>query len=181
MEKMITWGFYFILTIALLSAAIILYQKAQASYKETAAMSEVTSIVSGAEALYSGQPAYTGLTNTLMINAEKIPDNIITDAASGTITNPWGGQIVVACDDAAPASGLNTPSPAYFDVDLSGLPKGACIQLATGFSTGNFQGVNINGTIFPSIANGGAQITPAQADAACSNGSNGNTLSFAFN
>lgn len=181
MERMIFWVLGFVFLVALLALGIGFYQKAQGSLKETTAITTINEIVAGTEQLYTGQPNFAGVTNKLLIDAGKIPDNIVTDASSAEIGNPWGGQITITSDDTAAHPGAANPTPSFFDVELSGLPKAACMQLAAAFSTGNFQGENIDGTQSNSIANGGTRVTPATADTECSAGGNGNYISFAFN
>lgn len=180
MERMIFYVLGFVILLVMLAFGVNYYQKAQGSLKETTAVTTINQIVAGTEQLYNGQPNFTGVDNVVLVTAGKIPDNIIADAANGQIMNPWGGTITVASDNAA-ASAAGGGTPSAFDVDLAGLPQSACMQLATAFSSGNFQGENINGTVFKSVANGGTLVTPGVAAGACTVAGNGNNISFAFN
>ncbi len=180
MERMVFYVLGFVILLVMLAFGVNYYQKAQGSMKETVAVTTINQIVAGAEQLYNGQANYSGLTNIILVKAGKVPDNIISDPANGTIMNPWGGNVTITSDDQAANPG-SSGTVSAFDVALDGMSQEACIQLATAFSTGNFQGENVNGTKFRSIANGGAAVTPAEATNACSAAGNTNTISFAFN
>ncbi len=88
------------------------------------------------------------LTNTLVIT-HTIPLELVSNRASGppyTLQNPWGGNFQI--DDNRPGGGRNCPAnpvdmrdPARkqsfsarkqsFCIMLDGLPRGACVELAT--------------------------------------------------
>lgn len=180
MERMVFYVLGFVILLVMLAFGVNYYQKAQGSLKETIAITTINEIVAGTEQLYNGQPNYSGLTNSVLVSAGKVPDNIVSDTTTGAIINPWGGPVTITSDDQAtePAGGGST---AYFDVYLTGLPQGACMQLATAFTGGSYQGEDINGTVYKSVSNGGTMVTPGTAATACSSTGNGNSISFAFN
>ena len=179
MDRMIFWVLGFVFLVALLALGIKFYTEAQGSLKETTAITTINEIVAGTEELYTGQPDYTGVTNKLLIDAGKISASDVK--STDEIKNPWGGEIIVTSDDTAAHPGASNPTASFFDVEILGIPKAACTELAAAFSTGNLQGENIDGTQIDSVANGGTRVTPGTADTDCSADGNGNYISFAFN
>ncbi|EFE5345016.1 pilus assembly protein [Escherichia coli] len=97
------------------------YQSASDSNKTQSAISEVMSATSAINGLYIGQNGYTGLNANVLKNSSAIPDNY----KKGTgISNPFGGDLNVNA-----ASNGNTAFGYY--IELTKLPKSACISLAT--------------------------------------------------
>ncbi len=97
------------------------YQSASDSNKTQSAISEVMSATSAINGLYIGQNGYTGLNANVLKNSSAIPDNYKKGAG---ISNPFGGDLNVnAADNANTAFG-------YY-IELTKLPKSACISLAT--------------------------------------------------
>ncbi|CTS59462.1 TPA: pilus assembly protein [Escherichia coli] len=97
------------------------YQSASDSNKTQSAISEVMSATSAINGLYIGQSSYLGLTADVLKNSSAIPDNY----KKGTgISNPFGGDLNVG-----PANNSNTAFGYY--IELTKLPKSACISLAT--------------------------------------------------
>ncbi len=97
------------------------YQSASDSNKTQSAISEVMSATSAINGLYIGQNGYTGLTVDVLKNSSAIPDNY--KKTSG-ISNPFGGDLKVGA-----ARNGNTAFGYY--IQLTKLPKSACISLAT--------------------------------------------------
>lgn len=116
------------------------YQSASDSNKTQSAISEVMSATSAINGLYIGQSDYSGLSVNVLKNSSAIPDNY----KKGTsISNPFGGDLNVG-----PAAAGNTDFGYY--IELTKLPKSACINLATlnlGTSAAGY-GINLsNGSI----------------------------------
>ena len=98
------------------------YQSASDSNKTQSAISEVMSATSAINGLYIGQNGYTGLTESVLKNSSAIPDNY---KKGNDIMNPFGGKLEVG----TPTNTANSPFGYY--IHLTGLPKSACISLAT--------------------------------------------------
>lgn len=96
------------------------YQSASDSNKTQAAISEVMSATSAINGLYIGQSDYSNLTGQVLINSSAIPDNY---KKNGKLTNPFGGELTVASAGADTAYG--------YRIELTKLPKSACVSLAT--------------------------------------------------
>lgn len=109
------------------------YQSASDSNKTQSAISEVMSATSAINGLYIGQSDYTGLNSRVLINSSAIPDNY-KDNNGGKIRNPFGGDLNVGVSNFG-----------YY-LELTKLPKSACISLATlnlGTSAAGY-GINVD-------------------------------------
>ncbi|HFU1933276.1 TPA: type 4 pilus major pilin [Escherichia coli] len=160
------------------------YQSASDSNKTQAAISEVMSATSAINGLYIGQPNYDALGASILVNSSAIPDNYKSGSgASAKILNPFGGELTVGA-----ANNGNT-SFGYF-LTLTGLPKSACISLATlnlgtsakGYGVGirtpssqtNFQTGTLSGkdTVKASV------ISPSEAAILCDMNDASNTVTY---
>lgn len=155
------------------------YQSAADSNKTQSAISEVMSATSAINGLYIGQSAYTGLSETVLINSSAIPDNY-KNRTTNKIRNPFGGELQV--------QPKGTGSGFGYHITLDGLPKSACVSLATlnlGTSAAGY-GVNINtpanNSSFQATAGSGqaknSTISPSEAATSCSNDNNTNTVTY---
>lgn len=146
------------------------YQSASDSNKSQSAISLVMSATSAINGLYIGQAGYSGLNSSVLINSSAIPDTY-KSTTDNTINNPFGGKL-----EPAP-SGDNNNSFGY-SLTLNGLPKSACISLATlnlGTSAKGY-GIGITNaagqSTFDKALSGKGKakespITPAEAAKAC--------------
>lgn len=145
------------------------YQSASDSNKTQSAISEVMSATSAINGLYIGQSDYGSLSESVLKNSSAIPDNY---KKGEKIMNPFGGELEVG----ASASSNGTFG---YHLTLTGLPRSACISLATlnlGTSAAGY-GIKISNpsshTEFDAkLASGKAKktaITPSEA----ANASNG--------
>ena len=161
---------------ATVTAAVMFYYRAASdSNKSQSAISLVMSATSAINGLYMGRSDYTGLSSSVLVNSSAIPDSY---KKGNEITNPFGGALNVA-----PGS----EGQGGYYLELKGLPKSACISLATlnlGTSAKGY-GVNITdvgnasfgGTVSTSAAKNGP-ITPSEAATACSNPDNNSVIYF---
>ena len=97
------------------------YQSASDSNKTQSAISEVMSATSAINGLYIGQSGYTGLEPAVLLNSSAIPENY-KNTTTKKIYNPFGGELKV---------GSATNGVFGYYLALEGLPKSACISLAT--------------------------------------------------
>lgn len=98
------------------------YQSAADSNKTQSAISEVMSATSAINGLYIGQSNYNELNSGVLINSSAIPDNY-KDKGNNAIRNPFGGNLNVTPSTGAAGYG--------YKLELTKLPKSACISLAT--------------------------------------------------
>lgn len=140
------------------------YQAASDSNKTQSAISEVMSATSAINGLYIGQNGYTGVNANVLKNSSAIPDNYKTTSG---ISNPFGGELNVG-----EATGSAAQAFGYY-IELTKLPKSACISLATlnlgtsavGYGIG-IESPNSKDNFQADLANGvpkKASITPAEA------------------
>lgn len=151
------------------------YQSASDSNKTQAAISEVMSATSAINGLYIGQSDYSNLTEQVLINSSAIPDNY---KKNGKITNPFGGELTVASAGADTAYG--------YRIELTKLPKSACVSLATlnlGTSAAGY-GINhtangnvtLNSTMSGNVK--GGAITPSEGVTNCNRDGAANTVTY---
>lgn len=147
------------------------YQSASDSNKSQSAISLVMSATSAINGLYIGQAGYTGLKAEVLVNSSAIPDTY-KDTKTNTINNPFGGKLEVV-----PSSGDGVNHFGYA-LTLNGLPKSACISLATlnlgtsakgyGVGVATPQTTSSFGASLSGKGNAKATpITPAEAAGAC--------------
>mgnify|MGYP004489840995 CR=1 FL=1 len=166
---------------ATVTAAVMFYYRAASdSNKSQSSISLVMSATSAINGLYMGRSDYTGLTSSVLVNSSAIPDSYKNGT---TITNPFGGSLTVG----TPA-GSNGGGFGYF-LKLDGLPKSACISLATlnlgtsakgyGINTTNPANVTFTGS---SVGGNGhvstTSITPAVAAENCTSDENNSITYF---
>lgn len=129
---------------------------------ETGAMNAtngVTALSSGVKALYPN-PTYTGLTASLLIQAGKAPQNMVSGTGStATLVNNWGGAVTVA-----PAN-YNGGTANAHAITFPSVPRSACNSVVANTSA-NFQAISINGTTVKDDA-AGTVATPASIATEC--------------
>lgn len=137
-------------------------QKLFANGKADAEGQHVISINNSINGYYKTARSYQTLTNTALLNAKVVPDDMKIDGTA--IKNVWGGDVTVGPDAAA--------NNQRFWIEYNGIPRLECARLATKFGV-TFERLDINGTtIFDRGANGGnLEIDPATVAAECENGS----------
>lgn len=152
------------------------YQSASDSNKSQSAISLVMSATSAINGLYIGQAGYNGLNAGVLVNSSAIPD---TYKNNNEINNPFGGKLI-------PAAGTNNAFG--YSLTLTGLPKSACISLATlnlgtsakGYGIGSVN-PSSNSDFTSSLENGKAKstpITPAEAAAKCTSDTDNTVVYF---
>ena len=101
------------------------YSKAMMKFKINKTMQQIAEIVANVQTLYAQQKDFNGLTNETAVQMGIVPDSLTTSAERyyTTISNVFGGQVYI----------YYSPwrNERFFVVDFGGLPKEACIELAT--------------------------------------------------
>ncbi len=113
------------------------YSKAMNKFKTNKIADNVSMIVTNIRTLYAQQNDYVGLNNKTAIQMGVIPDELGTDATSGTLTNAFQGTVLI---DAAQSGNSGAPNKAFV-LTMNGLSREACVSLATndwgsGYSAG---------------------------------------------
>jgi len=167
-----------LLVIGFIAGALVLafvtYPKVQATNRANVEAQHITVFAGGIKNLYSTAQNFNSLSNTVLLNAKVVPDDLQINAP--TINNIWGGTITVA---PTPAAG---GGPLTYTITYTQVPSSECTKLATSVSV-NFLKLVINsdGPLFDRTASGGnVNIDPATAAASC-NAVNANTMTFTGN
>lgn len=142
-----------------LGAVVTTFWSSMGMDKTSRALSGQTELSANILDVYSGQSNFTSLTNTVMINAKKVPKTMV----SGTsIKNPWGGDVTLA---------VNGGNVGRFDITQTLVPSDACVKMATA-----------NSDIVSLTINGSSQTLPVDAgNAASACSGTTNTLVTTFN
>ena len=157
---------------ALVVAAFIVYPKVQASQRAQAESNNIATIQAGVKALYTSASSFTGLTNSVAVQAKIFPDNMLSGSgSSATPINAFKGNVVVASADTGPSAATGSS----FTITYSNVPAAECTKIITA-AAGNFYtaGVGTAGNVKAA----GEVLDVAKTATQCQNGGNSNTLIF---
>jgi hypothetical protein len=117
-----------IVSAIIIIGALMYYAHWKSDHRINQAMTGVSQMAANIKKLYAANPNYTGITNTVAINANAVPNALLWNGAGGKeIITPWytGGtsQSVIAL---APYSGGR-----QFSIELQNIPVKACIQIGS--------------------------------------------------
>ncbi|HGY8314653.1 TPA: type 4 pilus major pilin, partial [Escherichia coli] len=119
---------------ALVVAAFIVYPKVQASQRAQAESNNIATIQAGVKALYTSASSFTGLTNSVAVQAKIFPDNMLSGSgSSATPINAFKGNVVVASADTGPSEATGSS----FTITYSNVPAAECTKIITA-AAGNF-------------------------------------------
>ncbi len=119
---------------ALVVAAFIVYPKVQASQRAQAESNNIATIQAGVKALYTSASSFTGLTNSVAVQAKIFPDNMLSGSgSSATPINAFKGNVVVASADTGPSAATGSS----FTITYSNVPAAECTKIITA-AAGNF-------------------------------------------
>ncbi len=157
---------------ALVVAAFIVYPKVQASQRAQAESNNIATIQAGVKALYTSASSFTGLTNSVAVQAKIFPDNMLSGSgSSATPINAFKGNVVVASADTGPSAATGSS----FTITYSNVPAAECTKIITA-AAGNFYTAGV-GTAGNVKAAGGV-LDVAETATQCESGGNSNTLIF---
>ncbi|ENN9152056.1 TPA: prepilin-type N-terminal cleavage/methylation domain-containing protein [Escherichia coli] len=155
---------------ALVVAAFIVYPKVQASQRAQAESNNIATIQAGVKALYTSASSFTGLTNTVAVQAKIFPDNMLS--GSGTTAKPinaFKGNVTLA----AAATGPSSAAGSSFTITYDNEPAAECVKIATA-AAGNFYITTVGTKV---VKAAGGTLDVAATAAACTNATS-NTLVF---
>ena len=119
------------------------YSKAMNKFKTNKVADNVSMLVANIKTLYAQQNSYNGLTNTDAVSMGLVPDELVVDAAAGTLSNAYNGGVTINAANSVgkTTSSTSTDDSLAFTIIFNGLSKEACITLATndwgsGYSSG---------------------------------------------
>ncbi|ECA3699875.1 prepilin-type N-terminal cleavage/methylation domain-containing protein [Salmonella enterica subsp. enterica serovar Muenchen] len=145
---------------ALVVAAFIVYPKVQASQRAQA----------GVKALYTSASSFTGLTNTVAVQAKIFPDNMLSGTGNAAKPiNAFKGNVTLA----AAATGPSSAAGSSFTITYDNVPAAECVKITTA-AAGNFYTAKVGSKVVKA-ADGTLDV--AATAAACNNATS-NTLVF---
>ena len=112
------------------------YSKAMNKFKTNKVADNVSMLVANIKTLYAQQNTYNGLENKTAISMGVVPDELGTNATSGTLTNAFSGPVYIAASDSTAGD-----DDKAFTIVFTKLSREACISLVTndwgsGYSSG---------------------------------------------
>ena len=131
------------------------YSKAMNKFKTNKVADNVAMIVTNIRTLYAQQQNYNGLNNKTAVEMGVVPDELITATPTGDddgLQNAFLGKVVIgAATVTGMDAGTDSGKERGFFLTMGGLPREACVTLATndwgsGYSSG-FVGMKIKGKV----------------------------------
>ena len=112
------------------------YSKAMNKFKTNKVADNVSMLVANIKTLYAQQNTYNGLDNKTAISMGVVPDELGTNATSGTLTNAYSGPVYIETSDSTADK-----DDKAFTIVFTKLSREACISLVTndwgsGYSSG---------------------------------------------
>ncbi|WKS80941.1 MULTISPECIES: type 4 pilus major pilin [Enterobacterales] len=155
---------------ALVVAAFIVYPKVQASQRAQAESNNIATIQAGVKALFTSASSFTGLTNSVAVQAKIFPDNMLSGSGSAAKPiNAFKGNVTLAADKTGP-SGADGSS---FTITYENVPAAECTKIITA-AAGNFYIAQVGDA---TVKEAGGTLNVAATAAACSD-ANSNKLVF---
>lgn len=146
---------YLMAALGIAAVAGVLYMVFAAN-KVGKAQSDLTTLQTNIQSVYSQSTTFTTLTNAAVTAGGWAPSSMI---AGGSLVNPWSGVVTVS---------VNPVNNTHFDTTETNVPTEACTKMAIGMTAS--VGIAINGVAQT------LPIDPAGAAIACNQ--NNNTMTF---
>lgn len=159
---------------ALVVAAFIVYPKVQSSQRATAESNNIATIQAGVKSLYTAVSSYSGLNETVAVQAKIFPDNMLV---SNKPVNAFKGNVLLGTSTDSPSGVANSA----FTITYIDVPASECTKIVSGVGA-NFYSVAI-GTGSAALTTGnirkaGSDMNMATVASTCQAGGNSNTLTF---
>lgn len=148
---------YLVALLGVGAVVAVLYQ-VLGSNKTQNAIADMTQLQTNVQALYSGQPTFTSLTNAVAISGRLAPAGMISGS---NLINAWSGNVTVA---------VNSANAARFDLTTASVPQDACAKVIGG--QGSAVALSVNGTAYTPPMDAGAAVTACNQTA--------NTIIFTY-
>jgi len=156
--------FSYVIKLLGVAAVVLLLYAVFGADKTNNALSQISQTQSNIQALYVSQPNFSSLNNSVVINGQLAPSDMIQGNA---LVNGWNGPVTVAVDS-------NT---SQFSLTETQVPKSACIKLSANVAA--YVSLQINGGTAYGTASG-TKIDPGIASTECAAGGDNNSLKFVF-
>ena len=103
------------------------YSKAMNKFKTNKVADNVSMLIANIKTMYAQQNSFNGLNNTTAVSMGLVPDELVDDAANGTLSNAYNGAVTIKA-----AKSLQTGDDELaFTIQFDGLSREACMTLAT--------------------------------------------------
>ncbi len=147
----------------LILAGLAIYRNISQNTEVNEASRLINVLKQESQRIFQGEPAYTGLTNTVLTNANVVPAKYTTGA--GVITTPFNTVITVT------VNGTNIDE---FDILVNNVPQEACLKLGLEYT--------VNDSDFVSVTIGTTTITaPTVSNVNTACGATGGNITWVFN
>ena len=169
------------------------YSKAMTKFKTNKVADNVSMIVTNIRTLYAQQKTYTGLDNKSAVEMGVVPDELVGTLTGTTqsLTNAFLGSVYIGAGKVSGMDGETVTGDAQkgvnrgFYVIMNGLPKEACVTLATndwgsGYSSG-LVGIVASGSQQTGDSTAVQDINCTGSTGAAGSGDSGNTQQGASN
>ncbi len=186
---------YLAIAVIIIVASFEGYRIAKGTFDQSGIQSAIGELNSGISGLYGNSNNYAGITAQTLSEAGKKPSGWSINS-NGDFVGSWGGTVYIQADSnfattpgTAPqqgsgSSGSGSGPAANYDVFLTGLSQGQCIQILSENSNpraGGWPGIGTsansdwwyyqNGQLKgPNVSTGDSSIPPADFSSACVNG-----------
>lgn len=148
-----------IIFLVILTGVFAMVGRTQEASRMQQTQQDITAIQMSTRQTYATSKTYAGLDNATAILAGILSESMVS---GGSGVNAWGGAITVAVDSS---------DSTQFTVTYTGLPSGACMQLAS-FGNGSWVSAKAGSTAIPQ--NGTGVVAAAATGCAAAS----NTLEF---
>ncbi|MDK1895513.1 type 4 pilus major pilin [Klebsiella sp. K4-172] len=162
-------GFVVVFMIAL----FIIYPKVLTSQRSQAEINNIATIQTGVKALYTKTSSFTGLSDTVAVQKNIFPDNMLI--GSGTAARPvnvFKGDVTLA----VAATGPSKAPGSSFTITYFNVPAAECTKIITAVA-GNFYEVGV-GEEAANVKAAGDVLDEAKTAIQCAAGGNSNTIIF---
>ena len=103
------------------------YSKAMNKFKTNKVADNVSMLIANIKTMYAQQNSFEGLSNKTAVSMGLVPDELVVDAAAGTLSNAYNGAVTIS-----EAPSLQDASDKLaFTIQFDGLSREACMTLAT--------------------------------------------------
>ncbi len=103
------------------------YSKAMNKFKTNKVADNVSMLIANIKTMYAQQNSYEDLSNINAVSMGLVPDELVVDAAAGTLSNAYNGAVTIS-----EAKSLSTGTDKLaFTIQFDGLSREACMTLAT--------------------------------------------------
>lgn len=145
-------------------AIFVIYPQIQSARRAHTETTNLSSVVASMRSLYEGSANYASVSNTMLLNAKAFPAEMV--APDGvTVTNVWGGQVLVL---------PSTVVPNGFEITEKNVPPSECARLVAAADS-NFSYIAVQHSV---LKGAGKDLTVAETAQACAGGVNGNQILF---